>query len=257
MVGQLLQFPSMLHFQRFGRFREYRHHHKIYFLLGLLIFTLIKDLPLFFVFSKATNDLWKKFSEKRLGYIEILFFWIIPILIWLRIWFDDAKFGTGKGDEKGYTCYPIGKNGTVVFITDLERPYLLISDILVLLIIAISGAIVLWSFKNEMKEAEKQMEQEHLLKLKTITDQLKRNLRCSTGGIVLSYVILRTPWMIVSFTSGDFSAEGRISALLYFMKFNVLFLLFAFTNKNYRKAYRDFIKLLFPCCFCKKESIGE
>ena len=209
------------------------------------------------MFSKATNDLWKKFSEKRLGYIEILFFWIIPILIWLRIWFDDAKFGTGKGEEKGYTCYPIGKNGTVVFITDLERPYLLISDILVLLIIAISGAIVLWSFKNEMKEAEKQMEQEHLLKLKTMTDQLKRNLHCSTGGIILSYVVLRTPWMIVSFTSETFSAEFRISALLYFMKFNVLFLLFAFTNKNYRKAYRDFIKLLFPCCFCKKESIGE
>ena len=217
----------------------------------------MKDLPLSFMFSKATNDLWKKFSEKGLGYIEILFFWIIPILIWLRIWFDDAKFGTGKGDEKGYTCYPIGKNGTVVFITDLERPYLLISDILVLLIIAISGAIVLWSFKNEIKEAEKQMEEEHLLKLKNITDQLKKNLHCSTGGIILSYVVLRTPWMIVSFTSETFSAEFRISALLYFMKFNVLFLLFAFTNVNYRKAYRDFIKLLFPCCFCKTESIEK
>ena len=209
---------------------------------------------LYFSISKSTSDLWKKFSDKRLGYIEILFFWVIPILIWLPIWFDDAKFGTGNGNENGYTCYPIGKNGTMVFITDLERPYLLISDILVLLIIAISGTIVLWSFKNEMKEAKKQMEEEHLLKLKAITDQLKRNLHCSTGGIILSYVVLRTPWMIVSFTSETFSAEFRISALLYFMKFNVLFLLFAFTYTNYRKAYRDFINLLFPCCFCKKES---
>ena len=209
------------------------------------------------MFSKATNDLWKKFCDKRLGYIEVLFFWLIPILIWLRIWFDDTKFGTGNGNENGYTCYPIGKNGKVVFITDLERYYLLITDTLVLSIIVISGAIVLWSFKNEIKEAKKQMEEEHLLKLKNITDQLKKNLHCSTGGIILSYVVLRTRWMIVSFTSETFSAEFRISALLYFMKFNVLFLLFAFTNVNYRKAYRDFIKLLFPCCFCKKESIEK
>ena len=168
-------------------------------------------------------------------------------------------------------CYP-KENGTLVIMTNLERNYLLVTDLLVLFFIAISGCIVVWSFQNEAMEAEKQVAQEHRRKVKDLITQVKKKLMQSAGAIVLSYVVLRLPWMIVTEISvTDAYSDGRkelslassnslavkIAILLYFLKFNVLFLFFAFTNKNYRHAYGDFMKLLCSCCCCKSESYPE
>ena len=193
----------------------------------------------------------------------------MPILIYLPVWLERTGFGTSNGSNGGYMCYP-EENGKLVVMTNLERDYFLVTDSLVLFFIVISGCIVVWSFRKEAIEAEKQVAQEHRRQVKSLINQIKKKLMHSAGAIVLSYVVLRLPWMIVTEISvTDTYSDGRkalslassnslavkIAILLYFLKFNVLFLYFALTNKNYRHAYGDFMKLICPCCCCKQESI--
>ena len=202
------------------------------------------------MFSKATKCLWEEMCDKELGYVEILFLWIVLILSLLPIWFKETEFGTGNGNENGYFCYP-KQNETLVFVSDMEKTYHLVTDTLALLVIILSGGIVIWSYKKERKVLEKQLKEEDLLIIRTYTDQIKRNIKHSTGAIILSYVVLRIPWMIfIELSSAEgFSVGMRISALLYWTKCSLIFLLLAFTNKNYRKAYKDFIQMLLSCCF--------
>ena len=218
-----------------------------------------------FMFSKACYDLWDKMCKKKLGYAEITVVWIIPVLIWIPVWLEKAQFGTGNGNEHGYTCYP-KQDGKLVLTTNLEKRYLLATDILVLLTIAICGCIVVWSLKRSLeklemarKEAMEKIPEETLAKHKPIIDRMKRKANYSTGALILSYVVLRLPWMIFSEISGnDLNSTGmKTSSLLYFMKFNILFLIFGFARKNYRNAFKDLIKLLCPCCLCKQEPIKE
>ena len=107
------------------------------------------------MFSKASHVLWDKLCEKKLGYAEIALVWIMPVLIWIPVWLDETQFGTGNGNENGYTCYP-KQDGKLFLTTNLEKRYFLATDILVLLTIAICGCIVVWSLKRERKEASPQ-----------------------------------------------------------------------------------------------------
>ena len=204
------------------------------------------------MFSKETRCLWEQMCDKGLAYVEIPCLWIVVILCLLPCWIkeDATEFGTGNGTENGYFCYP-KQNGTLVFISDLEKTYNLVTDTLALLVIVLSGGIVIWSYKQERNVLEKQLKEEDLLIIRIYTDQVKRNIQHSTGAIILSYVVLRIPWIIfIEFSSAEgFSVGMRISALLYWTKCSLIFLLLAFTNKNYRKAYKDFIKMLLSCCF--------
>lgn len=212
----------------------------------------------FFMFSKASHVLWDKLCEKKLGYAEIALVWIMPVLIWIPVWLDETQFGTGNGNENGYTCYP-KQDGKLVLTTNLEKRYLLATDILVMLTIAIFGCIVVWSLKTEMKEAKEEIPEETLEKYKPIIDRMRRKANYSTGALILSYVVLRLPWMIFSEISGnDINSIGmKTSILLYWMKFNILFLIFGFARKNYRNAFKDLIKLLCPCCLCKQQTIKD
>ena len=196
--------------------------------------------------------------KRKVGYAEIALVWITPILIWIPVWLEESQFGTGNGNEDGYTCYP-KQDEKLVITTSLGKRYLLVTDILVLLTIAICGCIVVWSLKTEMKEAKEEIPEETLVKYKPILDRMKRKANYSTGALILSYVVLRLPWMIFSeISDNDVNSTGmKISGLLYFMKFNILFLIFGFARKNYRNAFKDLIRLLFSCCLCKQETIKE
>ena len=211
----------------------------------------------FFMLSKASYDLWDEMCKKKVGYTEIVLVWIVPVLIWIPVWLENTQFGTGNGNENGYTCYP-KQDGKLVLTTNLEKRYFLATDILVLLTIAICGCIVVWSLKRERKEAKEEIPEETLAKYKAIFDRMERKANYSTGALILSYVVLRVPWMIFSGISGnDLNSTGmKTLSLLYFMKFNVLFLIFGFARKNYRNAFKDLIKFLCPCCLCKQETIN-
>jgi hypothetical protein len=169
------------------------------------------------------------------------------------MWLEDVDFTAGSGKEDGYRCYA-KEGGKLVFLTDLQFSLFLTNDILVLLTIAISVVILWLSFEKEVKEARKAQENDELGRFRSyqMAYRTKLGLYKSTGWFVGSYVILRLPWMIFADTSAEeFGIGMRIAILLYFMKFSVLFFLFGYTNKNYRKAYSDFIKLICPC-FCQK-----
>ena len=170
------------------------------------------------------------------------------------MWTEDLNFATGTGNENGYQCYA-QKDGKLVFLTNLQRDLFLANDILVLVTIAVSFGIMWWSFDKEVRETRKVNVNDELGRLRAyqIAYRTKLGLYKTTGWFVGSYVILRVPWMFFANANADrFSAGMRIAIILYFMKFSVLFFLFGHTNKNYRKAYLNFIKLIFPC-FRKKE----
>ena len=113
-----------------------------------------------------------------------------------------------------------------------------------------SRAIMWLRFEQEITEARNAKENDELGRLRAyrVAYRTKQGLYKSTGWFVGSYVILRLPWMIFADATADTFAIGiRIAIILYFTKFSVLFFLFGYTNKNYRNAYSDFIKLICPC----------
>ena len=99
----------------------------------------------------------------------------------------------------------------------------------------------MWSLKRERKEAKEESPEETLAKYKAIFDRMERKANYSTGALILSYVVLRLPWMIFSEISGnDLNSTGiKTSSLLYFMKFNIYVSSFLF-QVTIKKTLQDF-----------------
>ena len=221
----------------------------------------VKMSSLFYVFfSQATQNLWQKILDKRLGYLQVFLMWLLPTLFSIPLWFEtDAhgnsiEFTTGNGSENGYSCYPKSE-GKLTLLTDWQKIHFYATDIFVLFIIVISTGIVIWRFRQEIRETRKRQETDHRITI--MIQRMQQNLNRSSGIIICSYILLRLPWMLFPESNTEtFSIGQRISVILYFMKFNVLYLLFAFTNINYCRAYLDFLRLLFPC-FCSNKKTDD
>ena len=215
--------------------------------------------------SKATQDIWQKwFCDRKLVFVQVFAVWILPILMCLPKSFELDESGNridyapGKGNETGYVCYPKIENGTQVYFTKLQYKLSLSNDIAVLLFIAISGCIVLWSLKREADVFRERHKHNELavLQYNIFMKQKVRSISKSIEIICVAYFVSRLPWMIFAkdFKSAEtFSPGMRVSLILYLMKFSLPYLLFCFTNKYYRRAYLDILKLPFPCFFKDQE----
>ena len=181
--------------------------------------------------------------------------WIIPILFYLPSSFaDNIGYATGTGNENGYFCYTV-QNRTKVYLSDLQQEMFLATDILVLLTISISICIILWRFKRDVDKTRETQhtDQLYLFRYNIMIQQKQKSLNFSIGFILLSYVLFRLPWIIFADAHAEsFSVGMRVAIILYYVKFSAPAVLFAFTNKNYRRAYLDILKMAFPC-FCKEQ----
>ena len=80
----------------------------------------------------------------------------------------------------------------------------------------------------------------------------------AVGLIYVCYVVLRLPLFLFG---KDFNLEGgvggdngsslwlAICVIIYQIQFSMNFLIYAVLVSNYRKAFRDIISMIFPCCF--------
>ena len=197
--------------------------------------------------------------DRKLVFVEIAGLWILPILIWLPATCleEGVTFATGGGLEDGRACYAF-QNDKMVYLTTLQVPMLVVTEILVLVIVILSCMVVLWVFKQEVDETrEKQKSNDlFLFRYNIITEHKKRSLNMSMGIISFAFVVLRLPWLIFA-TSHCQEVQPhdigyRTSSIFYIMKYNVMVILFGLSNKNFRRAYLDVIKLCFPCCLKNK-----
>ena len=189
--------------------------------------------------------------DGKLLFVQIAAIWILPCLILIPAWLEDVEFKTGNGHEDGRICYA-SQNGRKLHVTKTQFPIIVVTDLMVLVTIILSCCVLLWSFRKEIAETMEyhKKDKAYINKHRMKQQQMKR-LQWSTAMLVLVYFILRVPWMIFAGTSTNaesFDYGYHICSILYIMKFSAM-VLFGFANQNFRRAYFDIIKLLFPCCF--------
>ena len=211
-------------------------------------------------FSPFTKTIWEKLCEKKLVYLLIVATWLLPTMINLPKSFEQGvDFQPGKlpnststnRSEVGYLCYPT-ENGTKVMWTDTQFELNLTTDILVLLAILISATISWLSFKREISDNRDKLahDQIRLLRYNIVAKLKKKDLSLSVSIICITYIICRFPLAIIG-TSSDINHHTfwlQFCSLLYDLQFGLHFLVYAIFQNNYRDAYFDVLKRIFPCC---------
>ena len=194
--------------------------------------------------------------------------WILPMLIWLPIWFEKGingeaiEYRTAHGNEDGRICYAYDDD-KMTLLTHLQHIMLLVTDIFVFSCIFICFGIFLWQLKKNTdtgKENETNPNHNPFLHMKEIliAKSKKRSLSKAMGVIALAYVLFRMPLFVIGTKidseSGDFDWSFRIASIFYDAKYTIMPFLLCFINKNVRRAYMDIIKLFQSPC-CTKEEI--
>ena len=212
-------------------------------------------------FSPFTKKLWGKICEKKIVYVLLVASWLLPTMINLPKSFEaDVDFQPGKnrtvqdnenGEEVGYLCYPT-EDGKKVMWTHIQFVLNLTTDILVLLTIIISGTISWLSFKREVHDNRDKLEHDQLrlLRYNIIAKLKKKDLSLSVSIICITYIICRFPLAISGRYSGinGLTAWLQFCSLLYNLQFGLHFLVYAIFHNNYRDAYCDVLRKIFPCC---------
>ena len=194
--------------------------------------------------------------------------WILPTIFNLQKSFEEnVVFKPGKNhtseNEVGYICYPV-ENGTRVMWTDLQFKMNIIGDVLVLLVIALSATISWISLKNEVSDNKDKLAKDQLGLLRyTIIAKLKqRDLSLSVSIICITYIICRFP-LAISGHSADINHHTlwlQLCFLLYNLQFTTHFIIYAIFQYNFRDAYCDVLRKIFPCSSkgcCSKNSEHE
>ena len=199
--------------------------------------------------------MWNKYHGGKLVLVQLAIIWIFPMLIWIAAWVDDIDYDTGSGMEDGRVCYA-KEDGERVFLTRRQFPIMLFVEISILVTILLSCGILFYQFRKqtyEERDAIKDTHQIRLLRFNLIAAHKKRSLNTSIGIICAAYVILRLPYILITSThlkvGEDFSYGFYIGGSLYIVRFCMMAFLLGFSNKNYRRAYLDILKI-FSCATC-------
>ena len=194
-------------------------------------------------------------------YVLIIAAWLLPTMINIPksfetgVDFEPGKNGTELNNENrtevGYLCYPT-ENGTKKMWTESQFQLNLTTDILVLFIIIISGIISWLSFKREVHDNRDKFahDQLRLLRYNIIAKLKKKDLSLSVSIICITYIICRFP-LAISGRSSDINEHAfwlQFCLLLYNLQFSLHFLVYAIFHNNYRDAYCDVLRKVFPCC---------
>lgn len=215
--------------------------------------------------SKEVGDRWRKILGEKLIYLQLVALWIVPIVCWLPMWLQkDVVFDTSSGKEDGYVCYPYRRNSTSVgsydeirvSLTPLQYLMLLVTDLLVLSTLILSGVVVLCRYKQRNDEILEREENNaiEIFRHTVMTKAKKKSLNNAMGLMVAAFVVLRLPFFIMAsldYTKeyGTFNWWFRISVLFYVARFSVMPFLFGSFNSNAKRAYSDLLESLTPKCF--------
>ena len=108
-------------------------------------------------FSPQSKELWGRFCQSRIVYLQIFAHWLLPTLLNLPKSFEDGvSFAPGKNlasvnaSDIGYICYS-RVNDISVMWTDTQFGLNMATDILVLLTIIISGGLSWLAFRREVE----------------------------------------------------------------------------------------------------------
>ena len=221
-----------------------------------------------FVFSPVTKKLWEKLSLNGMVFGIVVVSWILPTIFNLQKSFEEnVVFEPGKDHsseyEVGYICYPV-ENGIRVMWTDLQFKMNITGDVLVLLVIALSATISWISFKNEVKDNTEKLanDQLRLLRYNLIAKLKQKDFSLSVSIICITYIICRFP-LAISGRSADINQHTltlQLLFLLYNLQFTTHFIIYAIFHNNFRDAYCDILRKIFPCCSkvcCSKNSEHE
>lgn len=181
--------------------------------------------------------------------------WILPTIFNLPKSFEqNVVFKPGKDNrsenEVGYICYPV-ENGTTVMWTDLQFRMNITGDVMVLLVIALSATISWISFKNEISDNRDKLENDQLrlLRYNLIAKLKQKELSLSVSIICITYIICRFP-LAISGHSADINQHTlglHLCFLLYNLQFTTHFIVYAIFQNNFRDAYCDILRKIFPC----------
>ena len=172
----------------------------------------------------------------------------------------DVDFKPGKNhsskNEVGYICYPVEnaamEDGTKVMWTKWQFGLNFTQDILVLITIIISAAVSWISFKRELDDHRDKIanDQLRLLRLNVMAKLKKKDLSLSVSIICITYILCRFP-LAISGRSADINQHTlwlQLCFLIYNIQFSAHFIIYAVFQNNFRDAYCDILKKVFPCC---------
>ena len=224
----------------------------------------IQSLKTFIFFSPEAKKIWEKLSLNGSAYAIIFASWIFPIICNLpKIFEQNVIFEPGKihssENEVGYICYPV-ENGTKVMWTGMQFGLNITIDILVLLVIVLSGIVSWISFQREVSDNRDKLanDQLNLLRYNIIAKLKKKDLSLSVSIICITYVFSRFPLAILgrSANINHHSLWLHLCCLLYNLQFTAHFIIYAIFHINFRDAYCDILRKIFPCHekFCCSKS---
>ena len=212
--------------------------------------------------SKNIGDPWKKYLGEQLINLQLFLVWVLPILGWISIWFqEDVAYDVSIGNEDGRVCYPykINEDGEeLILFTHQQYVMLIVTDSLVFTTLIISSAIVFFRIKKQTAEVrEKEKNNQAVIFVENIKAADKmRTLNMTMGWVIAAFVIFRLPFFIFASVEGMtvkdcFNWYFRVAVILYIARFSVMPIMFGKTNAKAKKAYSDVINALTPKCMEK------
>lgn len=187
--------------------------------------------------------------------------WFLPILISLPKRFEPGiEFAPGNGGEIGYICY-VTENGKRIVFTKRQWYFNLTTDIMIFIVIIISYLITWCGIEKENEDNRRRIVETRLLgshqlrlfRYNIYAKSIQKDLRLTASIICLSYIVFRLPLIILGRIESD-HILFKFCATLYTVQFFVHFIIYALIQKNYRKAYCDILRVMFPCCFICQRS---
>ena len=135
--------------------------------------------------------------------------------------------------------------------TEMQFGLNVTTDVLVLLTIILSATMSWISFRREVSDNRDKLanDQLRLLRYNILAKLKKKDLSLSTSIICITYILCRFP-LAISGRSADINQHTlwlQLCVLLYNLQFNVHFIIYAIFQNNFRDAYCDVLRKLFPC----------
>ena len=236
----------------------------IYIYIYIQLFSF--DLVCLF-YSINTKMFWQKMCENKSVYWLISAVWIIPILISLPKSFEsDVEYRSNHGHDVGDICFVV-EGGNVTSFSDVQYFTNLVNDVVLLVVIGVCYVIIYWKLRVLAKQARDAIEQfedrDSISRISLVSFEnhvlsIQRSLLVSVGLIYVCYVVLRLPLVICGKYFGIDGGVDRgtgislwllFCIIVYQIQFCVNFIIYAVLMANYRTAFLDIIRMMFPCCF--------
>ena len=205
-------------------------------------------------------------AESKIVYLIVVALWVMPILVNIPKSLErNVEFSPGKGNNFGYLCYSkMLPNETVVVFTPTQYILNLVNDLIILIIIVVSGLVTFIRFRQNVKKRKSLLGQNNEIAHLALNIQArmgKNHIAITASVTGIFYILFRLPLYIMAnpwkIDGQNYLVTGG-TVILYIMQFCCHFLIHTLLSRSYREAFADILRPIIPCCFnckpcCKKE----